>query len=100
MVKKKTKTVLECTCQLPGCGKSWESQGRKVPERCRWCGHRTWNGTNKRNIHWMTVNGKTQSIYAWAKETGIGKSTIRMRLKLGWSDAEAVGLADRSKQVS
>jgi hypothetical protein len=38
----------------------------------------------------VTAHGKTMCIYQWAKETGIDKSTIRMRLKFGWTDEDAV----------
>ena len=90
MVKKKTKTVLLCTCELKGCGKSWESQSEYIPERCRWCGRYTWNGADKRGTRTITALGKTQLVSAWAKDTGIDKSTIRMRLRLGWTDEDAV----------
>lgn len=29
-------------------------------------------------------NGKTQSLIAWSRETGLKESTLRERLKLGW----------------
>ena len=92
MVKKKTKTTLECTCEIPGCRKSWESQGEEIPERCRWCGRRTWNGQDLRKKHLISAKGKSQRISEWAKETGISKQTIRARLKFGWSPEEAVSI--------
>ena len=93
MVKKKTKTTLECTCELPKCGKSWESQGEEIPERCRWCGRHTWNGVDLRRTHLITANGETQGISSWAKETGIKGPTIRARLNYGWTEQEALGFA-------
>lgn len=98
MVTKKTKTVLLCTCELPGCGKSWESQGEYIPERCRWCGRHTWNGTDLRSKHLITAKGKTQRISQWSKETGLSPQTIRARLNAGWTPDEAVGLVERSKE--
>lgn len=96
MVTKKTKTVLLCTCELKGCGKSWESQGEEIPERCRWCGRHTWNGKDLRRTHLLTANGKTQGISAWAKETGIAGSTIRARISnYGWTHEEALGFVQR-----
>ncbi len=89
MIEKLNKTVYRCTCELSGCKKSWESND-SCPERCRWCGRRTWNGPDKRKKHFITAKGKTQRISAWAKETGIGKATIAARLRLGWSDSDAV----------
>jgi hypothetical protein len=96
MVEKKTKTILKCTCDLKGCGKSWESEGKEIPERCRWCGRRTWNGQDRRS-HRITAKGKTQRISEWAKETGIGKATIRARVVAGWSPEQALGFEGRSK---
>jgi hypothetical protein len=90
VVKKKTKPTLECTCELPGCRKSWESQGEVIPERCRWCGSRNWNRQDKRKKRLITAKGKTQRISEWSKETGISIQVIRGRLRLGWSDEDAV----------
>ncbi len=39
----------------------------------------------KRKPKTLTFNGKTQSIGKWIKETGINKSSIHNRLKMGWS---------------
>ena len=90
-VKKITKTVYLCTCELPDCRKSWESEGDSPPERCRWCGRRTWNRENKRE-KFITAFGKTQNLKDWAKETGIGPRTIGHRIKVGWTDEEAVSI--------
>lgn len=38
----------------------------------------------------LTFNGRNQTISAWAKELGIPASTISKRLRLGWSDEEAL----------
>ena len=39
----------------------------------------TWNPMS------LTYNGKTQSLYAWAKELGVKRDTLWRRLKRGWS---------------
>ena len=98
MVTKKTKTVLLCTCELPGCKKSWESQGEEIPERCRWCGRRTWNGINLRKKHLITAQGKTQNISAWARETGLSPQTICARLKAGRTEEDAVSIPAKKKE--
>jgi hypothetical protein len=36
----------------------------------------------------IEFNGKRQSITAWARETGIPKSTLSLRLKKGWPTEE------------
>lgn len=38
----------------------------------------------------LTLNGKTQSIAAWSRETGINEPTIRARLADGWPTARAL----------
>ena len=38
----------------------------------------------------LTYKGKTQNITAWVKETGINKSTLLKRLRLGWSVESAL----------
>ena len=90
-VEKIKKTVLLCTCELKGCRKSWQSQDEEIPDRCRWCGRRTWNGQNKR-LHLITAKGKTLPIFEWAEKTGLGRATILARLNAGWSDEDAVGI--------
>lgn len=95
MVTKKIKTVLDCTCELKGCGKSWVSVGCDIPERCRWCGRHTWNGVDLRCTHMLTANGKTHGISSWAKETGIKGPTIRARINSGWTEEEAIGFVQR-----
>jgi hypothetical protein len=105
-VKKITESVFLCQCDLKDCSgidpktgkpKTWRSKGATPPDRCRWCGRWTWNGTDKRQ-RLVTADGRTQNVSQWAKETGIAKATIRARLSYGWSDVEAVGLAERRKK--
>lgn len=46
----------------------------------------------------LTFNGKSQSINAWARETGISKITIRNRLnRYGWSVEETLTIKPRLK---
>lgn len=98
MVTKKTKTVLLCTCELPGCKKSWESQGEEIPMRCRWCGCYTWNGKDLRRTHLITIMGTTRGISEWAEDTGIASSTIRARINnYGWTEEEALGFTKRER---
>jgi len=50
-IRKTTKTVYECICELPDCpgkGEPWISQDERIPKRCRWCGHYSWNGQDRR----------------------------------------------------
>ena len=59
------------------------------PENCRWITPEEQN-RNKRNVRFITYNGKTQTIGQWTKELNLGKETIRERLKRGWSETEAI----------
>jgi hypothetical protein len=45
---------------------------------------------NKRNNRTLTFQGKTQCMTAWEEELGLPRSTIKHRLKNGWSVEEAL----------
>ena len=38
----------------------------------------------------MTLDGKTQLMVEWSRDTGIAASTIQRRRALGWSDEKAL----------
>ncbi len=105
-VEKVNQTVNRCICQLKDCPSRalpleeqfWLSKDERVPERCAYCGRRTWNGTDLRKNTWITAHNKTQRLSEWAKETGISGQLIRHRIKVGWSEESAVSLAPRSNQ--
>lgn len=53
----------------------------------------------KRNQRYITAFGKTQSINAWARSTGIQASTISKRLhKYGWTEEDAVSVPPHKKK--
>lgn len=43
------------------------------------------NNRNKRNTRYISYNGKTQSVGAWAEEIGVDPDTLYFRLNKGWS---------------
>jgi hypothetical protein len=43
-----------------------------------------------RYAHLITLNGRRQTLKAWATEYGIYQTTIQTRLRLGWSAREAI----------
>lgn len=47
-------------------------------------------GNNRSNNHRLVYNGRTQTLSEWSRETGIGKSTLRERLRRGWTVADAL----------
>jgi hypothetical protein len=91
MIEKITKTIYRCTCELDGCGKSWESHN-PCPNQCRWCGSRKWNGQDKSIKHLVTANGKTLQVSEWSVISGLSRATITARLRLGWTPEDAVSL--------
>lgn len=60
-----------------------DSSGHYCKENCRWATYLEQGNNNKRN-HYVTHNGKTQTITNWAKEIGIRKELIANRLSCGW----------------
>lgn len=47
---------------------------------------------NKRDNAHVTVNGETLLRIEWSERTGINHSTIRARLRKGWTPEQAVGI--------
>jgi hypothetical protein len=50
------------------------------PDNCKWATREEQNG-NTRKTPYLTYNGKTQSIAAWAEELGINKKTLKSRIR-------------------
>lgn len=63
------------------------------PDNCRWVDAKTQNN-NRRTNRMLTVGEQTHTLAEWSRLTGIGCTTIRERLKRGWSEARAVGVCD------
>lgn len=59
------------------------------PDNCRWATIEEQN-RNKKHVRFITYDGRTQTIGQWTKELGLGKETIRERLKRGWTEKEAI----------
>jgi hypothetical protein len=59
------------------------------PENCRWATKREQANNTRRNVL-VTLDGKTASIAEWSRITGINQTTINLRLRAGWSHADAL----------
>lgn len=67
-----------------------DNDGNYVPGNVRWVLHRV-QIRNRRNTRMLSYDGRTQSIAAWAEETGIKTKVIYARLEVyGYSAEEAL----------
>lgn len=65
-----------------------DNNGNYTPENCHWITMFDQAG-NKRTNRKLTYNGETMCLARWARRLGISKSSLRNRLKRGWSMEEA-----------
>lgn len=63
--------------------------GNYEPSNCRWVGFDV-QSNNKRNSHYVTINGETKTISEWCQIYGINDSTVRSRLFYGWNEVDAI----------
>lgn len=66
-----------------------DNNGGYTPDNCRWA-TREEQQRNRQDTRLLTVNGKTQCIKDWARETGIPNATLHGRLSRGWPSDRAV----------
>lgn len=68
------------------------------PDNCRWVTPKE-QCNNKRNNITVEYNGKKQSLSQWADQTGILRSVLYGRLKMGWSAKKTLtsSVRERSK---
>lgn len=59
------------------------------PGNCRWATKRE-QARNRRTNRFLTFNGETLTVVAWAERIGLSKDTLRSRLNSGWSLPDAL----------
>ena len=60
------------------------SSGNYSPDNCRWVTIQD-QQRNRTSNHRLTFNGESKSIQEWSELTGISRTTINGRLRLGWN---------------
>lgn len=68
--------------------------GNYEPSNCRWTDMKT-QSNNKRDNNYLTFQGQTRTIQEWSEITGIKWTTIKERIKRGWTVEKAL-----SKEVT
>lgn len=70
-----------------------DGDGPYSPDNCRWATRRE-QSLNRRNRRVITMNGTPFRLREIAQLTGIKLSTLKGRVRYGWSDDEITGISE------
>jgi hypothetical protein len=66
-----------------------DNGGNYEPGNCRYVEKKE-NNRNKRNNHYLEINGKVKTISEWSEESGVSSKTIQSRIKYGWENENLI----------
>lgn len=74
------------------------SGGPYAPWNCRWISRKAQAYNRGTNHPLRASDGRVRTVVQWSELMDIPESTIRKRLKLGWTVDEAVGIKKREEK--